>query len=175
MEIIMKVAVYPGSFDPITNGHIDLIERALNIFDKLIVAVAENPEKRPLFTIEERIELVKESTKKYDRVVVDHIYGLTVDYVKKQEASVIVRGLRAISDFEFELQMALMNRKLNSEIETVFLMPSIQYSYIKSSLVKQVARLEGCLEGLVPEPAIRELRKKFSQSIDRRLTMEDGQ
>lgn len=160
----MKVAVYPGSFDPITNGHLDLIERALNIFDKLIVAVAENPDKNPLFTIEERLEMVKEATKDYDdKVIIDRIYGLTVDYVEKQGASVIVRGLRAISDFEFELQMALMNRKLNSKIETVFLMPSIQYSYIKSSLVKQVARIGGCLDGLVPKPAIRELRKKFSQ------------
>lgn len=159
----MKIAVYPGSFDPITNGHLDLIERALNIFDKLIVAIAENPEKKPLFTIEERIEMVKESTRDYDKVIVDRIYGLTVDYVEKQGASVIVRGLRAISDFEFELQMALMNRKLNSKIETVFLMPSIQYSYIKSSLVKQVARLGGCLDGLVPKPAIRELKKKFIQ------------
>ncbi len=159
----MKIAVYPGSFDPITNGHLDLIERALNIFDKLIVAVAENPDKKPLFTTEERIEMVKETTRDYDKVVVDRIYGLTVDYVEKQGASVIVRGLRAISDFEFELQMALMNRKLNSKIETVFLMPSIQYSYIKSSLVKQVARLGGCLDGLVPKPAIRELKKKFLQ------------
>lgn len=165
LEFYMRVAVYPGSFDPITNGHLDLIERALDIFDKLIVAVAENPEKHPLFSIEERIELVKESTEKYDRVVVDRIYGLTVDYVKNQGASIIVRGLRAISDFEFELQMALMNRKLNSDIETVFLMPSIQYSYIKSSLVKQVARFGGCLEGLVPKPVIRELRKKFSQNM----------
>ena len=159
----MKIAVYPGSFDPITNGHLNLIERAINIFDKLVVAVAENPEKKPLFTIEERLEMVKEVTKDYDKVFVDRIYGLTVDYVEKQGALVIVRGLRAISDFEFELQMALMNRKLNSKIETVFLMPSIQYSYIKSSLVKQVARFGGCLDGLVPKPVIRELRNKFSQ------------
>jgi pantetheine-phosphate adenylyltransferase len=158
----MKTAVYPGSFDPITNGHIDLIERALCIFDRLIVAVAEQRSKSPLFTMEERVEMVRETTKKYDRVIVDQISGLTVDYVKGQDASVIVRGLRAISDFEFELQMALMNRKLSSEIETVFLMPSIQYSYIRSSLVKEVASLGGCLEGLVPDPVIQRLREKFS-------------
>jgi len=158
----MRTAVYPGSFDPITNGHIDLIERALCIFDRLIVAVAEQLSKSPLFTMEERVEMVRETTEKYDRVIVDQISGLTVDYVKAQGSSVIVRGLRAISDFEFELQMALMNRKLSSEIETVFLMPSIQYSYIKSSLVKEVASLGGCLEGLVPDPVIQRLREKFS-------------
>jgi pantetheine-phosphate adenylyltransferase len=158
----MRTAVYPGSFDPITNGHIDLIERALCIFDRLIVAVAEQLSKSPLFTMEERVEMVRETTKEYDRVIVDQISGLTVDYVKAQGASVIVRGLRAISDFEFELQMALMNRKLSSEIETVFLMPSIQYSYIRSSLVKEVASLGGCLEGLVPDPVIQRLREKFS-------------
>ena len=158
----MRTAVYPGSFDPITNGHIDLIERALCIFDRLIVAVAEQLSKSPLFTMEERVEMVRETTKKYDRVMVDQISGLTVDYVKGQGVSVIVRGLRAISDFEFELQMALMNRKLSSEIETVFLMPSIQYSYIRSSLVKEVASLGGCLEGLVPDPVIQRLREKFS-------------
>ena len=158
----MRTAVYPGSFDPITNGHIDLIERALCIFDRLIVAVAEQLSKSPLFTMEERVEMVRETTKKYDGVIVDQITGLTVDYVKSQGVSVIVRGLRAISDFEFELQMALMNRKLSSEIETVFLMPSIQYSYIRSSLVKEVASLGGCLEGLVPDPVIQRLREKFS-------------
>ncbi len=158
----MRTAVYPGSFDPITNGHIDLIERALCIFDRLIVAVAEQRSKSPLFNMEERVEMVRETTKKHDRVIVDRISGLTVDYVKEQGASVIVRGLRAISDFEFELQMALMNRKLSAEIETVFLMPSIQYSYIRSSLVKEVASLGGCLEGLVPDPVIQRLREKFS-------------
>ena len=158
----MKTAVYPGSFDPITNGHIDLIERAIRIFDRLIVAVAEHGDKTPLFTMEERVEMVREIAKKYDRVTVDLISGLTVDYVRRQGALVIVKGLRAISDFEFELQMALMNRKLDSDIETVFLMPSIQYSYLKSSLVKEVARLGGCLEDLVPDLVIKKLREKFS-------------
>jgi len=160
----MKKAVYPGSFDPITNGHLDLIERAIRIFDSLTVVVAEHYEKSPLFTMEERVEMVKEVTKKYSCVTVDQISsGLTVDYVKRQGASVIVRGLRAISDFEFELQMALMNRKLNSEIETVFLMPSLQYSYVKSSHIKEIARLGGDLDGLAPEPVIRRLREKFPQ------------
>ncbi len=158
----MKTAVYPGSFDPITNGHIDLIERALCVFDRLIVAVAEHGDKAPLFTMEERVDMVREIVKKYDRVTVDRISGLTVNYVKQQGALAIVRGLRAISDFEFELQMALMNRKLNDEIETVFLMPNLQYSYIRSSLVKEVARLGGCLDGLVPDLVIQRLRDKFS-------------
>ncbi len=158
----MTTAVYPGSFDPITNGHIDLIERALGIFDRLIVVVAKHRDKSTLFTMEERVEMVRETTRDYDRITVDQISGLTVDYVRAQGASIIVRGLRAISDFEFELQMALTNRKLDSEIETVFLMPSIQYSYIKSSIIKEVASVGGCLDGLVPEPVIPRLREKFS-------------
>jgi len=157
----MSIAVYPGSFDPITNGHIDLIERATKIFDKLIVAVAENPGKSPLFTIEERFDMVKQTTKQFENVIVDRISGLTVDYVKQHGASVIIRGLRAISDFEFELQMALMNRKLNSEIETIFLMPNLQYSYVKSSHIKELAKLGGCLEGLTPDLVIQKLREKF--------------
>ena len=158
----MKTAVYPGSFDPITNGHIDLIERAMCIFDKLIVVIAEHRDKAPLFTIEERVEMVKEVTKGYDGVTVDHWSGITVDYVRRQGASIIVRGLRAISDFEFELQMALMNRNMDSEIETVFLMPSLQYSYIRSSLIKEVASFGGCLDGLVPDIVIQRLKEKFS-------------
>ena len=158
----MKTAVYPGSFDPITYGHVDLIERALCIVDRLIVAVAEHHNKSALFTMEERIEMVKAVTEKYDRVIVDRISGLTVDYVRQHDASIIMRGLRAISDFEFELEMALMNRKLASDIETVFLMTSIQYSYIRSSLVKEVAAVGGCLDGLVPDLIIGRLKEKFS-------------
>lgn len=157
----MSIAVYPGSFDPITNGHIDLIERATRIFDKLIVAVAENPGKSPLFTIEERVEMVKKTTEQFENVIVDKISGLTVDYVRQHGASVIVRGLRAISDFEYELQMALMNRKLNSQIETIFLMPNLQYSYVKSSHIKEIAKLGACLDGLVPDLVIEMLREKF--------------
>jgi len=161
MEIIMSIAVYPGSFDPITNGHIDLIERAIRIFDKLIVAVAENPGKTPLFTIEERLDMVKKTTEKYENVIVDRISGLTVDYVKQHGASVIIRGLRAISDFEFELQMALINRRLNDEVETVFLMPSLQYSFVKSSHIKELASLGAPLEGLVPDIVMKKLQEKF--------------
>jgi pantetheine-phosphate adenylyltransferase len=157
----MSIAVYPGSFDPITNGHIDLIERATRIFDKLIVAVAENPSKSPLFTIEERIEMVKKTTEQFENVIVDKISGLTVDYVRQHGASIIIRGLRAISDFEYELQMALMNRKLNSQIETIFLMPNLQYSYLKSSHIKEIAKLGACLDGLTPDLVIEMLREKF--------------
>ena len=157
----MSIAVYPGSFDPITNGHIDLIERATRIFDKLIVAVAENPGKLPLFTIEERVEMVKKTTEQFENVIVDKISGLTVDYVRQHGASVIIRGLRAISDFEYELQMALMNRKLNSQIETIFLMPNLQYSYVKSSHIKEIAKLGACLDGLTPDLVIEMLREKF--------------
>lgn len=158
----MKAAVYPGSFDPITKGHIDLVERALGIFDRLIVAVARHREKSVLFTIEERVAMVKEAMKKYDGVTVDQISGLTVDYVRQQGLSVIVRGLRAVSDFEFELQMALMNRKMDHRIETVFLMPSIEYSYITSSMVKEIASAGGYLDDFVPESVIEKLRDKFS-------------
>ena len=158
----MKAAVYPGSFDPITKGHIDLVERALGIFDRLIVAVARHREKSVLFTIEERVAMVKEAMKKYDGVTVDQISGLTVDYVRQQGLSVIVRGLRAVSDFEFELQMALMNRKMDHRIETVFLMPSIEYSYITSSMVKEIASAGGYLDDFVPESVIEKLKEKFS-------------
>lgn len=158
----MRIAVYPGSFDPLTNGHIDLIERAIRIFDRLIVAVAENPGKSPLFTIEERIDMVKKAIQKYDNITVDSISGLTVDYVQQHGASVIVRGLRAISDFEYELQMALMNRKLNDQIETVFLMPSLQYSFVKSSHIKELAKLGACLDGLTPDFVSEKLREKFA-------------
>lgn len=157
-----KLAVYPGSFDPITNGHVDIIERALCIFDKIIIAVAQHHGKAPLFTAEERVEMVKAVTKEHDRIMVDSVSGLTVDYVKSQGARVIVRGLRAISDFEFELEMALMNRNLDSEIETVFLMTSLQHSYIRSSLVKEVASVGGSLDGLVPDLVREKLEEKFS-------------
>lgn len=158
----MKTAVYPGSFDPITNGHIDLIERAIRIFDNLIVVIAKHRDKSPLFTMDERVEMTKEVTKQYDRVTVDKLSGLTVDYVKQQNATVILRGLRAVSDYEFELQMALMNRKLDDRVETVFLMPSIQYSHIRSSIIKEVASVGGNLEGLVPDLVIQKLKEKFS-------------
>lgn len=155
-----KVAVYPGSFDPITNGHVDIIQRALKMFDKLIVLVAYNPDKNSLFTVEERMALIKEIIND-KKMSVDCSAGLLVDYVKKSEANVIVRGLRALSDFEYEFQMALMNRKLNREIETVFLMTGYRWFYTSSKLIKEVAGLGGSVKGLVPDLAYQMLQKKY--------------
>ena len=147
----MKLAVYPGSFDPLTNGHVDIIERGTHLFDKIIVAILVNVEKSPLFTMEERVEIVREVFKGRPNVEVDTFDGLLVDYVAKRKADVIVRGLRALSDFETEFQMALMNRRLSPDIETVFMMPAEQYTYISSRLIKEVFSLGGQVRGLVPE------------------------
>jgi len=157
----MKIAIYPGSFDPITNGHLDIIERASKMCDKLIVSVIYNPNKDPLFTLEERKKLVEESVKEYTNVSVDYFSGLLIEYAKENNAEAIVKGLRAISDFEYELQMALMNQKLCPSIETVFLMTSSEYSFLSSSLIKEVARLGGCIKGLVPEHVYKEVMNKF--------------
>ncbi len=151
-----KVAIYPGSFDPITNGHLDLLERALKVFDKIIVAVAVNPAKKPLFEIRERLQLIEVSIQNHplrDRIAVDSFNGLLVDYVERLEAHAIVRGLRAVSDFEYEFQMALMNRRLNRNIETLFLMTGMRWIYISSRIIKEVAAAGGCLKGLV-SPAV---------------------
>lgn len=157
----MKVAVYPGSFDPITNGHLDIITRGAKTFDKVIVAVLVNVEKKGLFDIAERVELIKRVTKDIPNVEVDSFDGLLIEYMKKKNASVILKGLRAISDFEYEFQMALMNTKLDSSIETLFMMTSAQYSYVSSSAVKQVAKFGGCIEGLVPKEIIPEVFHKI--------------
>jgi len=141
----MKIGVYPGTFDPITHGHTDIIARSLRVFDKVIVAVAPNPTKRPLFDLAERVEMVKLVTKGFPHVEVVTFKGLLVDYVQKRKAHAVIRGLRAISDFEYEFQMALVNRKLNKSVETVFLMPSEEYSYLTSTLIKEVARFGGRL------------------------------
>ena len=139
----MRTALYPGTFDPVTHGHLDIMERALRIFDSLIVAVAVNPYKHPFFTVEERVEMIQEETEKWDRLCVEPFEGLLIDYARKKEAQSIIRGLRAVSDFEYEFQMALTNRSLNSNIETVFLMPSEQYTYLNSTIVKEIAHLGG--------------------------------
>ncbi|MCX7951736.1 MAG: pantetheine-phosphate adenylyltransferase [Clostridiales bacterium] len=159
-----KIAVYPGSFDPITNGHLDIIERSSKIFDKVIVGVLENPEKKnPLFSVSERVELIKRVTEKFDNVEVESFKGLLIDFMKKKESKIIIKGLRAVSDFEYEFQMALMNNKLDSNIETLFMMTSSQYSYLSSSSVKQVAMYGGCLKGLVPDEITQDIIKKFSK------------
>ncbi len=159
----MGICVYPGSFDPITNGHLDIIERASYLFDKLIVGVLINTNKTPLFTVEERMKMIEESCSHMENVEVDSFEGLLIDFMKKNKATTIVKGLRAVSDFEYEFQMALMNRKLNSRIETIFMMTNSEYSYLSSSLVKEVARFGGCIKGLIPHSVEREILKKFNR------------
>ena len=156
----MKLAVYPGSFDPLTNGHVDIIERGTHLFDKIIVAILVNVEKSPLFSMEERVDIVREVFKGRPNVEVDTFEGLLVDYVARRKADVIVRGLRALSDFETEFQMALMNRRLSPDVETVFMMPAEQYTYISSRLIKEVFSLGGQVRGLVPEIVESRLREK---------------
>ncbi|HMD40026.1 MAG TPA: pantetheine-phosphate adenylyltransferase [Candidatus Acidoferrum sp.] len=155
-----SIAIYPGSFDPVTNGHLDLIERGEKMFDLVIVAVLNNAEKQPLFTVPERVEMLREVTKKWSGVEVDLFHGLLVDFARKRGAGVILRGIRAISDYEFELQMALMNRKLEPRLETVFMLPGESYSYLSSKLVREIAQLGGSLKDLVPPEVERRLRSK---------------
>lgn len=157
------VAVYPGTFDPVTNGHIDLVERSLRIFGEVIVAVAENPKKAPLFPLEERIAMLQAVTANYKNVVIEGFDGLLVDYVRKKSAVAIIRGLRAVSDFEYEMQMALMNRRLDSNIETVFLMPNVEYSFITSTIVKEAASYGGDVSSLAPRVVVEKLKKKFGK------------
>jgi pantetheine-phosphate adenylyltransferase len=154
-------AIYPGTFDPLTNGHLDLIERGSKIFDQLVVAILKNPEKDPLFTLAERKEVLLRMTKRYPNVKVDVFDGLLVDYARSKGARAVLRGIRAISDYEYELQMALMNRKLQPQLETVFMMPAEAYSYLSSRLVKEIFRLGGSVRGLVPELVEQRLREKF--------------
>jgi pantetheine-phosphate adenylyltransferase len=154
-------AIYPGSFDPPTNGHLDLIERGSKIFDELVVAILRNPEKDPLFSLSDRRKMLESMTSAFDNVSVDTFDGLTVDYAMRVEGSVVLRGIRAISDYEYELQMALMNRKLQPALETVFMMPAEKYSYLSSRLVREVAQLGGNIECLVPELVAQKLREKM--------------
>jgi pantetheine-phosphate adenylyltransferase len=156
-----KVAIYPGSFDPITYGHIDIVERALEIFDKVIFAIANNIEKRSLFTIEDRLKMARSIFKDTPNLIVDSFKGLLVDYVAKTNAKVILRGLRATSDFEYEFHMASMNRSLNTHLDTLFMMTNKDYFFVSSRTIKEVARLGGAVEGLVPDLIARRLKEKF--------------
>ncbi|MFN8587988.1 MAG: pantetheine-phosphate adenylyltransferase [Candidatus Eisenbacteria bacterium] len=158
-----RTALFPGSFDPFTNGHLDLVRRAATLFDRVIVAVAHNPAKTSLFTPEERVKLIRESVAKLPNVDVLYFAGLVVDCAKQYGAHVIVRGIRAVSDFEFEFQMALMNRRLSPELEVVFLMPSQEYTYLNSTLVKEVAKHGGRIRGLVPGPVEKRLLAKYGR------------
>ncbi len=158
-----KTAVYPGSFDPITFGHLDIINRALKVFDEVIIAVSRNQKKTPMFSVEERVELINAVMAGNDRVKVDTFDGLLVDYVRERKAQAIIRGLRAISDFEYELQMAQINRSISKDVETVFLMTSVFYSFLSSSIVKEVSSLNGPVDGLVPPIVKKALEAKFNK------------
>lgn len=157
-------AMYPGSFDPITNGHVDIIERGLKVFDRIIVAVLENPKKAPLFTTKERVRMIQDIFASKKEVEVRAFDGLLVDFARTRGTGVVMRGLRAISDFEYEFQMALMNRNLAPDIETFFMMPNVNYSFLSSNLVREVAALGGSVDGLVPGPVARKLRDKLKKS-----------
>ncbi|HVN47479.1 MAG TPA: pantetheine-phosphate adenylyltransferase [Bacteroidota bacterium] len=156
----MKIAIYPGTFDPVTNGHLDILERALKMFDRVIMTIAHNSAKNPLFTEEERFELLKAATKKYSRVEVAIFDGLLVEYVRTRKAVAIIRGLRAMTDFEYELQMALMNRKLDDYVETIFMMPNEKYTYLSSNMVREIASFHGEVGTFVPPVVKKALQKK---------------
>ncbi len=156
-------AIYPGTFDPLTNGHLDVIKRAGRMFDHLIVAVAHNERKQPLFSVEQRMAMIRQAVKGMPGVTVDSFDGLLVAYAKRKKVHAVIRGLRVISDFEYEFQMALMNRKLSPAMETVFLMPSEQYTYLNSGLVREIARLGGNISGLVPGHVAKQLKAKFQR------------
>jgi pantetheine-phosphate adenylyltransferase len=157
----MKRAIYPGSFDPVTNGHLDVVERARKLFDEVIVAVAHNDEKQPLFSLEERLDLLRQTVGKIDQVRITQFDGLLVEFAVSEKANAVIRGLRAVSDFEFEFQMTLMNRKLEASVETIFLMPKEEYTYLSSRLVKEIARLGGDVSKFVPAVVENALGKKF--------------
>jgi len=157
-------AIYPGSFDPLTFGHLDIVERSARLFDEVIVAILTNSQKAPMFTVEERIEIMNEILKPhFKHVEVDVFHGLLVDYAKQKKAQVIVRGIRAVTDYEYEFQMALMNRRLTPDIETVFMMPAENYSYLSSRLVKEIAELGGSVTGLVPDIVEGRLKQRFKK------------
>jgi pantetheine-phosphate adenylyltransferase len=160
----MRRAIYPGSFDPVTNGHLDVVDRARKLFDEVIVAVAHNDEKRALFSLDQRLDQLRQTIGKMNHVRVAQFEGLLVDFARAQKAHAVIRGLRAVSDFEFEFQMALMNRKLESNLETIFLMPKEEYTYLSSRLVKEIARLGGDVSSFVPRTVAEALGKKFAAS-----------
>jgi len=157
----MRTVIYPGSFDPFTNGHLDVVQRAAKLFDHVIVAVAQNDGKNPLFTSPERLDLVRQSVKGLDNVAADAFDGLLIDYVERRGGQAVIRGLRAVSDFEFEFQLALMNRKLNERIETIFMMPKDTYTFLSSRIVKEIARLGGDVSAFVPAHVVTALKKKL--------------
>jgi pantetheine-phosphate adenylyltransferase len=159
----MRRAIYPGSFDPVTNGHLDVIERARKLFDEVVVAVANNDEKQPLFSLEQRLDLLRKTAGQIENVRIAEFSGLLVEFARVQNAGAVIRGLRAVSDFEFEFQMALMNRNLNAAVETIFLMPKEEYTYLSSRIVKEIARLGGDVANFVPDCVVKALSGKFSQ------------
>ncbi len=162
----MERAVYPGSFDPITNGHVDIILRGAKLFPRILIAVLENPKKATLFSTSERVAFIREIFKDEPHIEVEAFHGLLADFIQNRKARVVIRGLRAVSDFEYELQMALMNQQLNPELETLFMMPSARYTFLSSSLVKEVFALGGSVRGLVPETIERRLREKYSMESE---------
>jgi pantetheine-phosphate adenylyltransferase len=164
----MRTVIYPGSFDPVTNGHLDVVQRAARLFDRVIVAVADNDGKQPLFTLEERRQLVASATRHIANVETDSFNGLLIDYARARRADAIIRGLRAVSDFEFEFQLALINRRMYEAIETIFLMPRETYTFLSSRIVKEICRLGGDVSPFVPRPVLRALERKFGRSGARR-------
>jgi pantetheine-phosphate adenylyltransferase len=159
-----RIAIYPGSFDPVTNGHLDILKRGLKLFDKIIVAILQNPEKKSLFSVQERALMLRTSLKGLKNVEVDTFDGLLVDYAASRSACAILRGMRAVSDFEYEFQLALMNRRLNRDVQTVFLMTGLRWIFTSSSIIKEAARFGGNIEGMVPPVVLEKLKKKFHQA-----------
>jgi len=162
-----RIAIFPGSFDPLTNGHVDVIARCVRLFDRVVVAILHNPEKRALFSLDDRLAILREETAAHSNVEVDTFEGLLVDYARSRQATAIVRGLRSVTDFDYEMHMALMNRHLNAAIETVFLMPAEQFTYVSSRLVKEIAALGGSLKGLVPASVETRLARRRSAAMSR--------
>jgi pantetheine-phosphate adenylyltransferase len=160
-QTMKRIAVYPGSFDPVTNGHLDIVHRALRFVDELIIAILVNSEKQAFFSVEERVELIRKVVPVNERIRIDQFDGLLVEYARKNQAGIILRGLRAVSDFDYEFQMALMNRRLENQIETIFLVPAEQYSYVSSRLVKEIVTLGGSVSGLVPPTVEQKMLEKL--------------